>query len=178
MARFDPFKTAADLVDCVCAVLKSPDRPEADRWAGDCCVWPGGGRVPSQQCCDGKGQLSVRVQNGYPTNSFPAQTVSAPECGSGTLSMATVYELKSTRCVGADPMDCDCTCKETNAARLLGDLQAILQGINCCFEPSDADDCTRYVLNSWQLLEPSGGCSGVVVSVTVESDGLCCPPEE
>lgn len=178
MGRFDPFGQAANLVDCVCAALKSPDRPEDDRWAGDCCIYPGGGRPPSIQCCEGNGLLSVNVQNGYPTSNFPTQTTTAPECGAGLLSMATVYEIKATRCVGLPSLECGCDCRELNASRLINDLQAILQGINCCFEPSGADDCARYVINSWQLLEPSGGCSGVVVSITAESDGICCPPEE
>lgn len=177
MALFNPFGVAANLVDCLCAALKSEDRDEEDRWDGSCCIWPGGGRVPSVECCEGRGQLSVRVQNGYPTTNFPTQSSTAPECGASLLSMATVYEVKATRCVGLST-GCDCDCLELNAARLLGDLQAMLQGVACCFEPSGSDDCTRYVLNSWQLLEPTGGCSGVVMSITVESDGICCPPEE
>lgn len=179
MARFDPFSVAANLVDCVCAYLKSEDRDEEDRWDGDCCVYPGGSTAPSlpTNCCEGKFLLTVAVTNGFPTESFPTQSSRAPECGHSLLSMATVYEIKATRCVGIPGLECGCDCREKNANRLLGDLQAMLQGIACCFEPSGSDDCARYVLNSWRLLENNGGCSGVTATITAESDAICCPPD-
>jgi hypothetical protein len=177
MATFDPFLTAAKISDCVCDALKSVDRDPEERWQGDCCVFPGGGTPASLQCCDGKGLLSVNVQSGYPTTRFPQQDPGGIGCDSLVMkNMATVYTLKATRCVGLPSLECGCECREKNASYLINDLKAILTGISCCFDPNDSDhDCAQYVLNSWTLLPPLGGCSGVVVQITVESDGVCCP---
>jgi hypothetical protein len=178
MAKFDPFLTAAKIVDCVCAALKSDDRDLEERWQGDCCVFPGGGTPASVQCCEGRGLLSVNVQSGYPTTRFPQQDPGGiGGCDSPALkNMATLYTVKATRCVGLPSIECGCDCREKNAAYLLGDLKAILAGISCCFDPNDNEhDCAQYVLGTWSLLPPLGGCSGVVVPITVESDGACCP---
>lgn len=178
MARFDPFTTAASLVDCICAALKSDLRDKEDRWNGECCIFPGGNPPASLQCCEGGGVLSVNIQSGAPTTRFPAPDGTADGCGQAIKGMATNYVIKSTRCVGLPSIECGCDCREKNAYRLLGDLDAMLSGIACCFKPSDNEyDCTAYVLNSWSLLPASGGCSGVLINITVESDGVCCPEE-
>lgn len=173
MGLFDPFTTAANLADCICPVLKSEDRGE-DAWSGSCCVWPGSS-VPSINCCENGGQLSVVVLNGFPTESFPIPLSIPKNCG--TMNWATVYEVKVTRCVPVK-LDCDCECKEQAAARILGDLQAVLQGIVCCFTQPDDDDCAQFVINGYRILPALGGCSGVVATVTAETDSICCPPPE
>lgn len=171
MGILDPFTTAANLSDCICAVLKSEDRGE-DSWVGDCCVWPGAS-VPNLKCCDDGGQLSVVVLNGYPTESFPSQMTRPSNCG--MHSWATIYEVKVTRCVPTK-LNCDCNCKERAAARILGDLRAVLQGIECCFKADGEDDCAQHIVTSWRLLNNSGGCGGLVATVTAETDSICCPP--
>lgn len=174
MALFAPFDTAARLVDCVCAVLSSEDRPESERWAGTCGVWPGN-RAAVVDCCENGGQLTVNVVNGYPTTSFPSPST-APVSNVQPVSWATVYEIKATRCIPTD-VKTPTEDYEAAAAAILNDLHAILQGIVCCFVESDDDDCAQYVINTWSILPPQGGCSGVVASVTVESDAICCPRE-
>lgn len=172
MSRFDPFLTAARLVDCVCPRLKDPARGE-DAWVGECCVWPGS-HASLVDCCDDGGQLSVVAINGFPTTSFPSPATVVQSCGPVTNTWATVYELKVTRCVPTG-LDCDCDCKEAAAARIMGDLKAVLEGVACCFVEDPDDDCAQFTINGWRLLAPEGGCSGVAVTITVESDAICCP---
>lgn len=173
MGLLDPFTTATKLTDCICPVLKSEDREE-DAWTGHCCVWPGNSSSLAS-CCESGGSLSVNVVNGWPTTTFPNQEARPWKCN--MLSWATVYEIKVNRCVGFTTDDCDCECKERGAYRVLGDLRAVLQGIVCCFSADDdIDTCAQYVINGWQILPAEGGCSGVQVTVTVETDPICCPP--
>lgn len=171
MGLFDPFTTAAKLSDCICPVLKSEDRGE-DAWSGTCCVWPGSS-VPHIECCKDGAQASVVVLNGFPTESFPTPLTGPKNCGMHTW--ATVYEITVLRCVPAK-LDCNCDCKEQAAARILGDVRAVLQGIMCCFVSDNDDDCAQFVFNGWRLLNNRGGCGGMVATVTVETDSICCPP--
>lgn len=162
MVTWDPFATAARILDCVCSALKSSG------WKGNCCVWPGA-QVALDECCKDGGQLSIVLVNGYPSSRFPAQDATPTTCNGKTL--ATVFQLQVTRCVSDSVNDCDG--KERDAALIMSDLVAMIKGINCCFR--DEDTCGEWVLNSFKTFGPEGGCGGSIVDITVQEAYPCCP---
>lgn len=166
MGTWDPFATAARILDCVCSTLKDSDRG-TQVWKGSCCVWPGA-QVALDECCKDGGQLSIVLVNGYPSKRFPAQDATPTTCP-GTL--AAVYQLQVTRCVADAVQDCDQ--KEKDASLIMADLVAMIRGINCCFR--DEDTCGEFVLNSFKTFGPEGGCSGSIVDITVQESYPCCP---
>lgn len=177
MTAFDPFAIAALLTDCICPQLKDVSRGE-QAWAGECCIFPGPGPVPWENCCDTGAQMTITILPGFPTTTFPNQDARAVT-GCGARSQAVPFEITVLRCVciASDDEGTPCTCaqREQDAANLLGDLKAVLAGISCCFQSDDFED-TSWILNGWRLLAPAGGCAGVVATVTVELDSPCCTP--
>lgn len=173
---FDPFAIAADLAQCICKALKDEARGE-DVWAGDCCVRPGS-QVAWDVCEQGGGQAWVVLLNGFPTTNFPIQdpTTSTTICTDGVVSLALNFEVGVIRGVCLD--NCDCDTAEANAAKIFGDLKAMLNGVNCCFGAAD-DDCDKgWRLNFFEMLGPQGGCSGVKINIAVNTDYPCCPITE
>lgn len=169
---FDPFSIAADLADCVCAALKDTAREET-AWAGDCCVHPGS-QVAWDSCCEGGGQAWVALQSGFPTTTFPILDTATSEttCTTGIVSLGLVFEIGVLRCVNSE-VNCDQF--EADAAAILDDLKAVLNGLNCCFTAA-TDDCDRgWRLNSFEMVGPEGGCAGVKISITVNTSYPCCP---
>lgn len=174
--KFDPFALASALTACICPLLKSEDRPEAQRWDGDCCIYPGPGPAAWDNCCETNGQLTITVLPGFPSSTFPNQD-QTPRNGCGALAQAVGFEITVLRCVCAmqeNGEPCTCEQREQDAANILGDLTAVLTGINCCFADQYEDE--EWFLNGWRLVGPEGGCGGAVVTVTVEMDNPCCPP--
>lgn len=170
---FDPMAVAADLADCVCAALKDEDRGD-DVWAGDCCVRPGAS-VAWDSCCEGGGQAWVVLKDGYPTTSFPTpdSNTSETHCSKGVISLAVRFEIGVLRCVCWD--QCDCDTAESNAAKLFGDLQAMLRGLNCCFGAAQDDCDLGWRLNGFEMLGPLGGCGGSKLDIVVHMNYPCCP---
>lgn len=170
---FNPFAIAADLAQCVESALKAEDRGE-DVWAGECCVRPGS-QVAWDTCCEGAGQAWVVMQTGYPTTTFPIMDTATSEtsCTTGIVSLVLNFEIGVLRCVCAD--GCDCDDHELAASRIMGDLGAILNALNCCFQAA-TDDCDKgWRLNMMEMLGPQGGCAGVKVHIAVNTDYPCCP---
>jgi hypothetical protein len=170
---FDPMAIAADLSDCICAALKDEARG-TDVWAGTCCVRPGSS-VPWDSCCDDGGQAWVVMTTGYPTTAFPTQNPTTPETScSGLVSLAVNFEIGVLRCVPMDMGDCDTS--EESAAKLFGDLQALLLGVNCCFSAAeDEDEGLGWRLNGFEMLGPLGGCGGAKINIVVHTEYPCCP---
>lgn len=159
MSGLDLMATASRLRDCVCPVL------EAQGWTGTCCVWPGADAA-WDSCCENGGQFWVTVKSGYATSIFPAQDQLPSQCGRDQL--AVFYELGVLRCVAGAEADCDR--KEDDAARVMGDFQALLEGVTCCFDDDHAD----WVLAGFTFLGPSGGCAGSTLSIIVNEHYPCC----
>lgn len=176
---FDPFVTASAIADCVCANLKDPARG-ADVWSGDCCIIPGAS-ASWDKCCENAGTMWVSMLSGHPTQSFPTPAgFPLSTCGSSGANQAVEFEVGVVRCVCAmleDGSECGCDQREVDAARVMGDLQAVLSGLSCCFADSAQNSvCGRtWQLNSWRSIGRLGGCAGIVVNILVEVDGVCCP---
>lgn len=155
------FERAMSLAECICAALTDEARGE-DVWAGDCCVWPGG-NVPWDNCCEGRGQAWVSILTGAP-KAGPA----TPNCITG--SQDVIYEIGAIRCVGLG-LNCDCDCMEIGARRVMGDLEAIIKAVACCFDP---DVCDMPNILSWETVRQAG-CAGVKVRVSIGNDfSVCC----
>lgn len=170
---FDPFAIAADIAQCICAALKDEERGD-DVWAGECCV-RAGSEVPWDNCDENGGQAWVVLKSGFPTTTFPIidATTSETTCSSGIVSLGLNFEIGVLRCVATGL--CDCDSAEADAAKIFGDLKAVLNALNCCFTASD-DDCDRgWRLNGFETLGPMGGCSGVKLNIVVNTNYPCCP---
>lgn len=168
---FDPFTIAADLAQCICQALKAEERAE-DVWAGECCVRPGS-QVPWDSCCDDGGQAWVAMQGGFPTVTFPVQdTATSTVCGN-IVSLALNFEVGVLRCIGNST---DCDTLENVASKVFGDLKAMINALNCCFESTDEDDEPGWRLNSIEMLGPQGGCVGSKIIIAVNTEYPCCPP--
>lgn len=174
---WDPMTIASQLMACVCAELEAPRGEETTPgWEGTCCVRPGGD-VPWDSCCEGGGQAWVVLKSGYPTTNFPVgDTTGSTVCGNLT-SIAAVFEVGVLRCVCFDL--CDCDTSEDNAAKVFGDMTAVLRGINCCLADTTDDDCgdIGWRMNGFEMLGPKGGCGGSKFDVVVNMNYPCCPAE-
>lgn len=171
------FDLASKLADCVCAALKAP-RSNGTEWSGNCCVTPGNS-ASWDSCCEGPGggQAWVLIPDGFPTTSFPtSDPVGLRLTCNGVQTFAVNLEVGVLRCVCYD--FCDCTKKEENALAVFSDLEAVLQGIMCCFG-EDNDDCNLdFRIQSFSTVGPEGGCAGSVVRLVVDAGRPCCPDHQ
>lgn len=171
---------ARELSTCFCDQLEQVSAP-----VGCCCLWPG--QEVAWDSCD-PGQAWVRVVQVYPlSNRFPVQDTGLDigPCGS-VGGWATVLELGALRCmpqpVGSDLPSCDAY---SETARLvLADAHAMRRAVACCdwitnaAPPGvDASDW-QTLFGAWQPVGPAGGCTGGVMTVTVQSFACICPPDQ
>lgn len=177
---FDPFAIAMQISDCVCVALKDPARG-AEVWSGDCCIIAGGSGS-WDNCCESAGTMWVAMVGGYPTNAFPAQArTPLTNCIGTATSQAVDFEIGVVRCVCTmqeDGSDCGCEQRERDAHAVMGDLSAVLSALACCFDDSVSSNSvcdSPWILNSWRSLGRMGGCAGIAVSITLETDSICCP---
>jgi hypothetical protein len=164
---------------CFCDQLAQVSAP-----VGCCCLWPGQ-EVAWDDCTPG--QAWVRVVQVYPlSNRFPIPDdgLGVGPCGSSG-GWAVVLELGAIRCMpqpqsnGTLPR-----CQEySDTARLvLADAHAMRRAVQCCDWRStctpNADLEEGLLFGAWQPVGPQGGCTGGVMSVTVQAYGCICPPGE
>lgn len=163
----DLFARAAALADCLCTALEAQTySTEAAKWVGECCVWPGA-EVAFDSCCENGGQAWVAVQGGGVTAEFPDVTSAPFDCRSETL--AVTYEIGVLRCVCAG-VTCGCDRKEADAANVILDFQAMLQGVACCLNEGDIE----WAMQSFQFIGPEGGCAGSSMLIAVREPMPCC----
>jgi hypothetical protein len=165
------FETAiTPLLDCMCTALAQQG------WEGQCCINPG--QPVFDSCCPdtgGGGTAWARLVNAYPSNAFPRRDVenAVTDCG-GAQQWALVVDLGAVRCVCEDL--CDCSIKAANAALVLGDAEAAIQGVNCCFSQGRCGT-GEYRINQLTIVGPDGGCGGFRLEVVVAYLLACCPQE-
>lgn len=161
----DLYQIANNLLQCACIALGQQDPP----WEGECCVQPG--IVSLDSCCETGGQAWARILRTYPTTTFPRpdETVDPALCHS--VSWATQIEIGVSRCVCFDM--CDCEVKSENAQKVIGDAQALLRGVLCCFSEGACSDM-EYRILSQEMFGPQGTCAGSRLTVAV-LDYICCP---
>lgn len=157
------------LLDCMCTALAEQG------WEGQCCINPG---IPAfDMCCETEygGQAWARLVNAYPSSTFPQEDFAAAPgtCFGGQL-WALVVDLGAVRCVCMDM--CDCTVKAMNAALVLGDAEAALKGVNCCFVSGPCANI-EYKINALTIVGPDGGCGGFRLEVVMQYSLNCCPDE-
>lgn len=108
--------------------------------------------VPGEQsawddCCEGRGQLSVRLAGFTPYS----------ERGCGPLYTVARIGVESVRCVstindqGQAPSVSQVT---ADADRMLADMEALRTALLCCTSVEGVE------LETWEPVGPSGGCAG------------------
>lgn len=163
------YQLADAMLGCVCTSLGAQEPP----WEGECCVVPG--KVTLDKCTEKGGQAWARFVEVYPTASFPRRddTIDPSECP--TVRWAAVFEVGVSRGVCYDA--CNCDMKQLNATRVMGDAEALLKGILCCFAFSGP--CVNYEFRILRT-EPYGpevsGCAGTKITVAIEYR-VCCDAE-
>lgn len=153
------------VLDCMCTALAQQG------WEGQCCVNPG---IPAfDSCCEDGGTAWARLLRAYPSTVFPQEnfTVANSDCNQSE-SWALQIELGAVRCVCFDM--CDCAVKAANAAKVYGDAQAALKGINCCFS-SGACLGNEYKITGLTILGPDSGCGGFKIDMLIQAYLNCCP---
>lgn len=184
----DLFQYASSIADCVCSSLQNryvDDRVlDADGneilWRGSCCVFPGT-EVAWDNCCGDKvvngqkqsgGQAWVTLQGASPTTNFPdADTRGLSRCDDGH-SLAARFQIGVLRCACQD--NCDCDIKEATADAVFKDLQAMLRGLNCCFNADTGCGDREWRLLGFDTVGPDGGCVGSTISIVVNIPMPCC----
>lgn len=157
------FEIAESILDCACQALAEQEEP----WEGTCCVHPG--QVAFDSCCEDGGQAWARVVKVFPTARFPMQDSSADPSTCQT-AWSIELEIGVLRCVCFDMCDCEVT--QENARKVYGDAEAVLRGIQCCFEGGFCGGLD-YRISEQTIIGPEGGCGGSKVTLFVRHQ-VCC----
>jgi hypothetical protein len=162
------------VLDCMCTALAEQQVEEEHAWQGECCLDLA---APSfSSCCEDGGHAWVKLLRMFPSSQFPRDDVQQLNVGcAGAQQWALVVELGATRCACAAECGCDET--ELDAHLILGDMEAALKGVNCCF--GDVDSCltSEYRVNSATPAPPRNGCGGFRIQLTMAHMMNCCPDE-
>jgi hypothetical protein len=152
-----------ELVECLCAEL-------AQTPGGNPCfcgVVPGSMAAMDFCDCDagagGCGMAWVRLDQIWPSNHFPAQSLRDINCSFG---LAAHLEVGVTRCISG--MDArgrppGVVQQAADVAKLMADMAAVRRAILCCFDPK------RAALGVWRPLGPTGNCAGGIWYVTFQT---------
>lgn len=158
---------AQALLTCACSALGAQDPP----WEGECCVVQNEPEYDS--CCNDDngvgGQLWVKWLRTYPTSVLPAEdpTADITRCN---LQWAVLFEVGVVRCVCWDM--CDCALKGENAAKVMKDAQALLNGLVCCFAQGGCTGLQGRVITQ-ESIDMETGCAGSKITLAVAA-GTCC----
>lgn len=130
-----------------------------------------GSMLVADHCCDGRtaagepcmGQLTVRVEDVFPTDAFPAPRADAiPVCGT---SWAVRLELAVLRCALAmdaaghpPPMDAE----QAVALEILADAALVRETVLALAAETDR----AVTVGGWLPMGPDGGCVGGAMTVT------------
>lgn len=148
---------------CPCSQFVSVGEP-----ALDCCVSDG---------CDGPdGQLTVHVENVFPSDDFPNPTTIFEPCKAGTWVAALVVTV--ARCAPTmdehgnphHPMSLS-----ANAQLMAIDQWAVLTALSCCLvnDPVPGKRKRRVQIAGSRPLVTSGGCAAIEVRAFVEAGVVC-----
>lgn len=153
---------------CPCRAYVSPGEPTFD----NCC----------KKCRDGgHGQLTVYVQDVFPSDSFPSPGAFIHPCKAAThvaLLVATVARCTPSQDERGRPP----TPEElsANAELLSTDLHAVIKGLTCCLTAEAVPGKTKrrvQIANAGTTTVPAeGGCAAIEVRAYVEVGPVCgCP---
>lgn len=165
---------AEALLECLCDQLAgSLGGPVCD-----CCLRPGGGLPPMDNCGCGcgesNGQASVQIGSIYPTAKFPRTGIDAwnGPCGQN-VTWAADLVMTVYRCVHSiDEQGKAPSCEQLagDAQIIAADAAAMRRAFACC----DWAANTRIIPGTWVAVPPQGGCAGGFMTVTVDLGVICC----
>lgn len=117
------------------------------------------------------GQLTVHLRTMYPSDSFPAQKLSAPfeKCDPAAWSVAE-FVVTILRCVPVqDNRGNPPAAAELHAAALTDQIDrwAVRRGVTCCFEDEDPRAPTPRLLQEQLAVGAEGRCMGSELHVLV-----------
>lgn len=161
-----------DLLACAQAALS-----DVDREPGRSSLVPGGA-VAWDNCCEGGGQLWVRLVEMYPTGPFPGRDTST-RCQPVMWGVrVAVGVLRCTPTVddnGNAPTEAALT---GDALGMTLDAAALRDAILCCFVNTSRNVQT-WALENWLPQGPQGGCAGGEWTIVLGVGTCDCPePEE
>lgn len=157
-----------DYPGCPCWAYVSPATPAFDSCCEDC---PGG---------EG-GQLTVHLEDLFPSESFPTKTPLVFPCA--PASYVGVYVVTVARCAPSmdeqgrpPPMEV----MDRAARTIMVDQLAVYDAVSCCLPdlPPPGKKRRRAAIQSLRLIGESGGCNAFEVRVAMDLGVVCrCPPE-
>lgn len=117
-----------------------------------------GAEVAWDNCCEGGGQLYVRVVQQYPSGRpFPSQDLSANSCS--PLMRVALCAVGVIRC--AHTLDSDG--RPPTAAEMTGDTKATLRDAEALWDTLVCEvkpEVPGLIVGAWTPLGPQGGCVG------------------
>lgn len=170
LGSFDdrPFMLAEALIDCICSKL------ETTTWGcpGRKCVAPGS-EVEWANCCEDEGQLTVNLQNVFPSRNFPVPEPGPENCV--TPYEVLNFEIQVIRCVPTGTHTRGPTCDQLSqtAEMTFSDLMAMRAGVRCCLQDTEGiEELASVPYFRWSFgehisLGPEGGCVGSSLQVLV-----------
>lgn len=156
-------KLAGELLACWAALLaKLPEPPKyvCERAGGE--VSQDVGTRFGDECCEGLAY--VKVNEIYPSTSFPERDTEAYEC---IRAWAVELEMGVFRCVPQGGLGLvPCLAWTKTHELLMNDAQSMRQAICCLIAGRPAG--TGIVPGSWVPLGPDGNCIGSTMTVLVQ----------
>jgi len=133
-----------------------------------------GGDVAYDNCCEGAGQLWVRLIEMYPTGPFPSRDT-RPRCaptlwgariGLGVIRCAHTVDANGTPPT-ADQMTGD-------TLGMTADASALRDALLCCFVNSTRN-VDAWSIENWLPQGPQGGCVGGEWTIVIGFGTCACP---
>lgn len=163
-------------LDCVEQGLTEAGRP-----VGLASLTPGG--PPAwDNCCEGSGQLWVRLVQLYPTmgKDSPFPQVDTQQQGCKIHGLAARLAVGVMRCVHTIdteagirfPSDVDLT---GDTVPIMDDAETVLAALLCCVKDLPGIYDKAFKLDTWQPQGASGGCAGGEWQFLVCFDVCACP---
>lgn len=175
---------AADvLLGCVCAELETVAARVQGQPGCPCvaCVHPG---APAwDYCCDCQpegqtgGQLTVSVEQIYPTTRFPEPANATHRClpaGTGLAADLVVTLLRCAPTVDSrgNPPSCDVLSRTARIVHV--DMLTVYTAATCCFPEALGSRRPRQILvRDHRAVGPDGGCVGSELRLAVDLGAPC-----
>lgn len=148
---------------CPCRVYVSAGEPELN-----CCTDP--------SCTDAHGQLTVHVEDVFPSDEFPNPLAAFEPCKAS--AWATTLVVTVARCAPvldaqgnpADPDDLS-----ANALLMAVDQYAVMTALSCCLvdDPPAGKRKRRVQIQASRPLLTEGGCAAVEIRAVVDAGVVC-----
>lgn len=135
-----------------------------------------GGEVAWDNCCDGGGELYVRLVEQYPTGRPVPSPDTTQSCGITLLGVRlAVGVLRCTQTITDEGVFPSGSQMSEDSLGMVADSTALLDAIRCHWSPSLLEMISSTIkIERWSPLGPQGTCAGGEWSLTLAIDPCGC----